>query len=61
MEKNPKIVDVLNQIVELELVGAVRYTQYSLMVFGHGQIPIMNRMREKAMRHWCMLLRQAKR
>ena len=48
MEKNPKIVYVLNQIVELELVGAVRYTQYSLMVFGHGRIPIMNWMREKA-------------
>jgi bacterioferritin len=48
MEKNSKIVDVLNHIVELELAGAVRYTQYSLMVFGHGRIPITNWMREKA-------------
>ena len=39
---------VLNAIVELELAGAVRYTQYSLMVFGHGRIPITEWMREQA-------------
>jgi bacterioferritin (cytochrome b1) len=33
-------IEVLNEIVELELAGAVRYTQYSLMVFGHARIPI---------------------
>jgi len=38
---------VLNQIVELELAGVVRYTQYSLMIFGHSRIPIMNWMREQ--------------
>jgi bacterioferritin len=43
-----KVVEVLNRIVELELSGAVRYTQYSLMVFGHTRIPIMNWMREQA-------------
>ena len=26
----------LNEIVELELAGVVRFTQYSLMVFGHA-------------------------
>jgi bacterioferritin len=31
-------IDLLNRIVELELAGAVRYTQYSLMVFGHAGI-----------------------
>src|ERR1700760_2319468 len=41
-------VDVLNRIVELELSGAVRYTQYSLMVFGHARIPIIGWMREQA-------------
>ena len=41
--------EVLNQIVELELAGAVRYTQYSLMIFGHSRIPIMNWMREQAL------------
>src|SRR6266403_1881270 len=41
-------IDLLNRIVELELAGAVRYTQYSLMVFGHARIPIMGWMREQA-------------
>jgi hypothetical protein len=27
-----------NRLVELELAGAVRYTQYSLMIFGHARI-----------------------
>jgi bacterioferritin len=40
---------VLNEIVELELLGVVRYTQYSLMVFGHSRIPIMKWMREQAL------------
>jgi bacterioferritin len=40
--------DVLNQILEVELAGAVRYTQYSLMVFGHGRIPIQSWMQEQA-------------
>jgi bacterioferritin len=43
-----KAVAILNRLVELELAGAVRYTQYSLMVFGHARIPIMNWMREQA-------------
>jgi bacterioferritin len=42
------VVRVLNEIVELELAGAVRYTQYSLMIFGHGRIPIMDWMRAQA-------------
>jgi len=41
-------IKVLNEIVELELAGAVRYTQYSLMVFGHGRIPITAWMRAQA-------------
>ena len=46
--ENNKVVDVLNHIVERELAGAVRYTQYSLMVFGHGRIPIVSWMRQQA-------------
>jgi bacterioferritin len=41
-------IEVLNKILELELAGAVRYTQYSLMVFGHGRIPITEWMRAQA-------------
>jgi bacterioferritin len=43
-----KAIEVLNQIVELELAGAVRFTQYSLMVFGHARIPITDWMRAQA-------------
>jgi bacterioferritin len=43
-----EVVKILNGIVELELAGAVRYTQYSLMVFGHARIPITGWMREQA-------------
>lgn len=43
-----KAIAVLNRIVELELAGAVRFTQYSLMVFGHARIPIMGWMRDQA-------------
>ena len=42
------VVRVLNEIVELELAGAVRYTQYSPMIFGHARIPIMDWMRAQA-------------
>jgi bacterioferritin len=42
------VIKALNEIVELELAGAVRYTQYSLMVFGHARIPITDWMREQA-------------
>lgn len=33
-------IDLLNQIFEHELAGAVRYTQYSMMIFGHARKPI---------------------
>ena len=29
-----EIINTLNQILELELAGVVKYTHYSLMVFG---------------------------
>lgn len=32
---------ILNQILELELAGVVRYTHYALMVYGYGRIPIV--------------------
>jgi bacterioferritin len=49
MELNKdEAIELLNRIVELELAGAVRYTQYSLMIFGHARIPIMSWMRQQA-------------
>lgn len=41
-------VDLLNHIMEAELAGVVRYTHYSLMVFGHNRIPIVSWLRNEA-------------
>ena len=35
-------IEILNKIMELELAGVVRYTHYSLMVFGYNRIPIVS-------------------
>ena len=37
-----KAIELLNKILELELAGVVRYTHYSLMVFGYNRIPIVS-------------------
>lgn len=37
-----KAIDILNKIMELELAGVVRYTHYSLMVYGYNRIPIVS-------------------
>ena len=44
----PTVVRILNKILELELAGAVRYTHYSLMVYGYGRIPIVAWLRAQA-------------
>lgn len=41
-------IDILNRILECELAGVVRYTHYSLMVFGHNRIPIVKWLRDQA-------------
>jgi bacterioferritin len=43
-----KVVEALNRILEAELAGAVRYTHYSLMIFGYNRIPIVSWLREQA-------------
>jgi bacterioferritin len=43
-----KVVELLNHILEMELAGVVRYTHYSLMVFGYSRIPIVSWLREQA-------------
>lgn len=37
-----RTIEVLNQIMEFELAGVVRYTHYSLMVIGPNRIPIVD-------------------
>ncbi len=41
-------VNLLNHIMEAELAGVVRYTHYSMMVFGHNRIPIVSWLRNEA-------------
>ncbi|MBI1381411.1 MAG: bacterioferritin [Planctomycetaceae bacterium] len=43
-----QVVKTLNRILELELAGVVRYTHYSLMVFGYSRIPIVSWLRDQA-------------
>lgn len=42
------IIAALNRILESELAGVVRYTHYSLMVFGYNRIPIVSWLKENA-------------
>ncbi|MEK6736658.1 MAG: ferritin-like domain-containing protein [Pseudomonadota bacterium] len=43
-----KAVVLLNQIMELELAGVVRYTHYALMVYGYNRIPIVEWLNKQA-------------
>ncbi len=49
MNNQTEVIACLNEILECELAGVVRYTHYSLMVFGHNRIPIVKWLREQAM------------
>lgn len=40
-QEKEKSIEILNKIMELELAGVVRYTHYSLMVYGYNRIPIV--------------------
>lgn len=46
--KNQIAIDALNRIMELELAGVVKYTQYSLMVYGYNRIPIVSWLKSNA-------------
>ena len=43
-----KTIKTLNNIMELELSGVVRYTHYSLMVYGYNRIPIVSWLKANA-------------
>jgi len=46
--ENEAVLGTLNQILELELAGLVRYLHYSFMIFGHNRIPIVSWLRGQA-------------
>jgi len=39
---------ILNKILEAELAGVVRYTHYSMMIYGYNRIPIVSWLRTQA-------------
>lgn len=46
--KTQAAIDALNHVMELELAGVVRYTHYSLMVYGFNRIPIVSWLKANA-------------
>lgn len=48
VQNKEKVIEILNHIIEHELAGVVKYTHYSLMIFGHHRIPIVKWLREQS-------------
>lgn len=46
--KNEKIVSLLNEIMEMEASGVIRYLHYALMIRGPNRIPIVKWFHEQA-------------
>jgi bacterioferritin len=44
-----KVIEVLNRALENEYAGVVRYSHYSLMIFGFNRIPIVKWFRETSL------------
>ena len=47
-KEKQRAVEILNRIMELELAGVVRYTHYSLMVYGYNRLPIVAWLKDNA-------------
>jgi bacterioferritin len=43
-----QVITQLNRILECELAGVVRYTHYSMMIFGFSRIPIVSWFQDEA-------------
>ena len=43
-----QIIEVLSRIFDLELSGVIRYTHYSLMIFGPNRIPLIDFFKSQA-------------
>jgi bacterioferritin len=46
--KHQVAIDALNEIMELELAGVVKYTHYALMINGYNRIPIVSWLKANA-------------
>lgn len=43
-----EVLEILNRLLEREYAGVIRYSHYSLMVFGYNRIPIVKWFREQS-------------
>ena len=43
-----QVLDILNRLIEREYAGVIRYSHYSLMIFGFNRIPIVKWFREQS-------------
>ena len=43
-----QVLNILKNIFELEMSGVVRYTHYSLMIFGSNRLPLVDFFRSQA-------------
>ena len=43
-----RVISILNEIMEYELAGVVRYTHYSLMIVGPHRLPIVQFLKDQA-------------
>ncbi len=48
LKTSADVIEALNAILEHELAGVVRYTHYSLMVYGYNRIPIVKWLQEQS-------------
>lgn len=48
MADKSKVVEILNEIIEMEISGVVRYLHYALMIRGPNRIPIVKWFHEQA-------------
>ena len=46
--QNKVVIDLLNEIIEMEISGVVRYLHYALMVKGPNRIPIVKWFHDQA-------------
>ena len=46
--ENKQIIEKLTQIFDLELSGVIRYTHYSLMIFGPNRLPLIEFFKSQA-------------
>jgi bacterioferritin len=47
-KKQKAVVEILNRLLEREYAGVIRYSHYSLMIFGYNRIPIVKWFREQS-------------